>query len=97
MRRTPPVLLVLAVLLLGSGCFTTTHTIGDGPGGGIVHVHHNWYAAWGFIPLNRLDSREVVGGADSYRVSTGIGGFDVAFNVITGPIGFFRFTPVLEK
>lgn len=97
MRRAAPVLVVLAVLLLASGCFTTTHTIGDGPRGGEVRVHHSWYAAWGFIPLNRLDSKEVVGAADNYRVSTGIGGFDVAMNIFTGPIGFFRFTTVVEK
>ncbi len=89
----------LALLLTVSltACFTTRHTVGDGPRGGEVTVHRTWYAFWGFVPLNSLDSREVVGPADHYRVSAEFGGFDVFINIFTSPLGFYRHTTVVEK
>ena len=89
--------LVLVVAVLASGCFTTVNTVGDGPHGGEVTVHRSWYAAWGFLPMGRLDSRTVVGGADHYRVTSSFRTADVFFNIFTGFFGFFRRTTIVEK
>ncbi len=95
--RRPSTVLALLMLLLLCGCFATVHTVGDGPHGGEVRVHRTWYAAWGLLPISRLDSRNVVGAADHYRVSTAIRGGDLFLNFFTAPLGFFRQTTLVEK
>ncbi len=90
------VLILLAVSMV-SGCLSTVHTVGDGPRGGEVRVHHSWYGAWGFLSLGTFDSRDVVGAADDYRITTRFGGIDVLINLFTGPLGFFRRTTRVEK
>ncbi len=95
--RRPGTGLALLMLLLLSGCFATVHTVGDGPHGGEVRVHRTWYAAWGLLPISRLDSRSVVGAADHYRVTTSFGGRDLLLNFFTAPLGFFRQTTLVEK
>jgi len=87
----------LSLATLGSGCFTTRHTFGDGPRGVEVRTHHRWYAFWGFVPLDGLDSREVIGPSQHYRVRRSFRALDVAITVFTGPLGFFRNTTLIEK
>ncbi|MFN0060187.1 MAG: hypothetical protein ACKVX7_17150 [Planctomycetota bacterium] len=84
-------------LALTTGCFSTRNTVGDGPRGGEVTVHRTWFAFWGFVPLNSLDSRDVVGPASHYRVTTRFGVFDVIVNCLTAPLGFYRQTTFVEK
>ena len=93
----PRVVLMLGMLFCLSGCFATIHTVGDGPHGGEVREHHTWYAAWGFLALGTFDSRDVVGAADDYRISTRFGALDVFLNMFTGPLGFYRQTTLVEK
>ena len=81
-------LLLLTVPLVLCSCFSTVHTVGDGPHGGEVRVLRTWYAGWGFLALDSFDSREVVGGADSYRVSTRFSVMDGFINLFTGVLGF---------
>ncbi|MEM7262657.1 MAG: hypothetical protein AAF488_11750, partial [Planctomycetota bacterium] len=80
-----------------TGCFTSRNTFGDGPRGGEITVHRNWYAFWGFVPMGSFDTREVVGPADHYRVTTSIEGFDVFINLFTAPLSFYRQTTIVEK
>ena len=89
----------LSVLLavLWSGCFSTVNTVGDGPQGGEVRVHRIWYAGWGFVTISRLDTRNVVGASDHYRVTHGMRAMDVFINIFCGPFGFFRTTTRVEK
>lgn len=96
-RRWGVVATLCGAVLLTGGCFSTRHTVGDGPRGGEVRVHHTWYALWGFVPINRVDSRLLVGPADHYRATTSFRGVDVLINLFTGWFGFFRDSLLLEK
>ncbi|MEE8141903.1 MAG: hypothetical protein V3T77_02270 [Planctomycetota bacterium] len=84
-------------LVMVSGCLTAVNTVGDGPHGGEVRVHRTWYAAWGFLPVNRLDSRDLVGGADDYRITASFRTLDIITNLFTLPFSFLRRTTVVEK
>lgn len=101
-RRGPPgrpwLLGFLLLCLAGTpGCFGHVHTMGDGPQGGDVFNHRVWYAAWGFVPLNRVDSSRWVGPARDYRVVTSFRASDVILNLFCGPFGFFRLSTRVEK
>ncbi len=90
-------MLMLALLALTlSGCFSHTHTVGDGPRGGEVRVHRRWYALWGWAPTSSFDTSEVVGSAEDYRVITKFGVGDHFLNLFTAPFSFFRRTIIVE-
>lgn len=90
-------LVLLTVLLAGTGCMAQRHTFGNGPQGVEVRKNRQWYAAWGFVPLSDFDTRSVVGASSDYRVLHGFGAGDVFLNIFTGPLGFFRMTSQVEK
>ena len=90
-------LMGFTLLLAGSGCFAHHNTYGQGSQGGLVQRERVWYAFWGFLPLDDFDSRNVVGGAKDYDVHAGFAPSDVAINIFTGPVGFFRTTVRVEK
>ncbi|MGE3166121.1 MAG: hypothetical protein AB7O52_14535 [Planctomycetota bacterium] len=91
------VLVLTAALATLPGCFGHVHTIGDGPQGGDVFTQKIWYAAWGFVPLQRVDSERLVGAARDYRIVTSFRASDVFLNLFCGPLGFFRLSSRVEK
>ena len=84
-------------LLLQSGCVYQRMTIGDGPRGGEVTPLRTWYAFWGFLPVNPKDSREFVGPADDYQITTWYSASDVLLNVFTIPFSFMRRSTLIEQ
>lgn len=96
-QRRALLLGALCVLPLASGCFAHVHTLGDGPQGGEVRTERMWYAAYGFVPLDRIDSKRLMGGSGDYRITTAFRAGDVFLNIFTGPFGFFRLTSRFEK
>lgn len=53
-----------------SSCYTLTHTVGDGAKGGQVTAKKQWYALWGLVPINNVDSKAMAGGAENYTITT---------------------------
>ena len=89
--------LLLVLLLVSSGCITHTHTVGAGPREIEVRTHVTWYAFFGFLPINDLDTRGVVGGAEDYRLSTSFRPLDVIVNIFTSSLTLIRRTTTVEK
>jgi hypothetical protein len=66
-------LLLIAVFSLSlalSSCYTLTHTVGDGARGGQVTAQKQWYALWGLVPINNVDSKAMAGGAENYTIKS---------------------------
>ena len=70
---------VIALLALGiilSSCNATMHTVGTGGKGNCKSVGQydakkkQWYLFWGLLPLNKVDSKALAGGAQNYTVRT---------------------------
>ena len=64
----------LAITLLAS-CNAITHTVGSGGKGNGKPGQYDakkkqWYLFWGALPLNKVDSKELAGGATNYTVRT---------------------------
>ncbi len=85
-----------AVLFLPS-CLYTRHTVGDGPRGGEVRIYRTYYAFWGLVTINGLDSRDLVGPADHYRIISGFRFTDCFLNFFISPLGLLRRTTRIEK
>jgi predicted small secreted protein len=70
------VIALFASSILLSSCNATMHTVGTGGKGDCKTVGQydakkkQWYLFWGLLPLNKVDSKELAGGAENYTVRT---------------------------
>jgi predicted small secreted protein len=65
---------ILAALL--TSCNATMHTVGNGGSGDCKSPSSydakkkQWYILYGLVPLNRVDSKDLAGGAQNYTIRT---------------------------
>lgn len=92
MRTIRFVILSLAVLfVLGlTGCMTNRHIIGNGASGGVEETETQWYALWGLVPLNDVETQEMVGTATDYEIVTEISPLDAVINFFTTYVSIIR-------
>ncbi len=81
MRKTVILILLFSVLL--TGCMTHMHVVGEGAKQGIVETERQWYALWGLVPINRVDTKEMAKGAKDYTIKTEQSGLDIIINIAT--------------
>lgn len=99
----PPRLLRLTAalaLVLLSGCFTFTHTVGNGPANAkapVVNEETRWFALFGVVPLSDADSKSLAGGARDYRVTTKFTVLDCVITCFTSFVTLYRQTIIVEK
>ncbi len=59
-----------------SSCNATMYTVGTGGKGNCKSADQfdaekkQWYLFWGLLPLNKVDSKDLVGGTQNYTVRT---------------------------
>ncbi len=82
MKCIAKIALVLAISLPLTGCFTFEHQVGEGSTGRTEVESRQWFAFWGLLPMNEVDSQQLAGGATNYKVTT-------QFTVLDAVISFF--------
>ncbi len=87
--------LVLALPL--TGCYSMTHTVGNGGGTGPAVEQRTWYALWGLITINPQDSEDLAGGASDYTVETEMAPLDVVLNLFTAWASFVSRTQTVTR
>lgn len=70
--------------LLFTSCYTMNHTVGNGASGTEKVAKKQWYALFGLIPINTVDSKEMAGGASNYTITTKHSFIDIIIGCITG-------------
>ncbi len=60
----------LFLSLIMASCMTLEHTVGTGAKGNTVVEKKQWYALWGAIPINKVDSKEMAQGATNYTIKS---------------------------
>ena len=83
MKRIVGVVLIMAMLGL-TGCFTNQHMIGSGAQGATKTTQRQWYALWGLVPINQVDSHTMAAGAENYDVQTRFTFVDMVIGIFTG-------------
>lgn len=71
---------MLCLALTMTSCFTTTHTVGQGAQGYQITSAKQWYALWGLVPINNLDSKDLARGKENYTVKTQVKFVDYLIN-----------------
>ena len=83
-KRITSIALMLLLAFSISSCYTMTHTVGDGAQGGNQTEKRQWYALFGLIPINNVDSKEMAQGKTDYVVETKHSFLDVVIGLFTG-------------
>ena len=78
------VLFTLGLAFLISACATHTHVIGNGPSSGLSEEARQYYALYGLVQLNKVDTGAMVGDAKDYKIETGTQAIDVVISAIAG-------------
>ena len=90
----------LVAVLITPGCFTMTHTMGDKVEDrgelSTLGEEKQWFAGWGVVPMNPVDTHELSEGESYYEVTTTFTPFDVLISSITSFFGFYRQTIRVE-
>lgn len=82
-NKLSSLVLVAALALTMSSCYTYTVTVGDGPQSGIEVKQMNHYLIYGLAPLNVSDPKELAGDATDYEVKIEHTFIDGLINAIT--------------
>ena len=62
---------LIAVLAFSMvGCMTHEHIVGTGAATGYTESAKQWYLLWGLVPLNKVDTKAMSGGAENYKIVT---------------------------
>jgi hypothetical protein len=84
MLRRSCLALALAVSLCLTSCYTMTHQVGTGGSGGPTTEERQWWALWGLVPINSVDSHTLAGNRQNYTVTTQFTPLDVLISFFTG-------------
>ena len=83
MKRIIAASLILAFCCLLVGCYTFNHQVGTGAKGFDEVKERQWYVLFGLVPINKVDSRKMAGGAANYDVKTEFNVVDVIITAFT--------------
>jgi hypothetical protein len=83
LRKLASVAILALVVMMLVGCAAHTHIVGTGPAGSDVVVKRQWYAIWGLVPINQVDSGAMAAGATNYSIHTEASFLDVIINIFT--------------
>lgn len=89
------VALSLAVAL--SSCMTTIHTVGSGAKTGVTVAEKQWYVLFGLVPLNKVDSKQMAGGATDYTIKVQGKFIDYVISAFTGFVTINVITVEVQK
>ena len=90
-------ILSFAIVLFLSACATHTHIIGEGPSTGLTEEKRQYYALYGLVPLNKVDTNAMVGDATDYRLETGVQPVDIAIGAVGGSLSIQSRTVKVTK
>lgn len=97
MFKKAMVLTLAVALIFMTGCYSITHTVGEGHKTGYVESARQWYALWGLVPLNKVDSKEMVKGATDYTIKTEFTALDIIISFATSWVTIYPMTVEVKK
>lgn len=86
MRKIKSFILIVIFAVAMTSCYTLQHTVGEGARGNSSVEKKQWYALWGAVPLNDVDSKQMAGGAEDYTIKSQVKFVDYVITAFTGVI-----------
>ncbi len=97
MKKVTAVVALAAMVLMLVGCAAHTHVVGDGAQTGAKEELRQWYVLWGLVPINEVNTDEMVGDADDYVIKTEQSALDVVINIFTSWVTVYSRTVTVTK
>jgi hypothetical protein len=97
MKKKKSFLALFLLVFMLSSCMTLTHVVGNGGTSGVSTEQKQWYALWGLVPVNNVDSKAMAAGATSYTVKSQVKFVDYVISAFTSVISFNVQTVSVQK
>jgi hypothetical protein len=78
------ILFCVVALLTLTACSTHVHKIGTGAATGNSSEARQWYALWGLVPINTVNTVQMAGTYSDYEIKTEQSVIDILLNFVTG-------------
>lgn len=95
MKKTMLMLVIVAILAVS--CSKHVHRVGTGATGAGVEEARQWYALFGLIALNEVDTNQMAAGAQNYTVETQAAPLDIIINIFTQYVTVTSRTVTVKK
>ena len=96
-KRIIALITVLALIVVVAGCATHIHKVGAGAQGSQFLEERQWYALWGLVPINTVDTNTMADGATNYEIKTETAALDVIINIFTSYVSIVSRTVIVTK
>lgn len=90
-------IMATVVVLMMSSCYSISHTVGTGSSTGETINKRQWYILYGAIPLTKVDTKALAGGAANYTITTKHSFVDYIIGAVTGFVTIKPMTVQVKK
>jgi hypothetical protein len=77
---------IFLLVFLLSSCMSLTHVVGSGASSGVITEKKQWYALWGLVPINQVDSKAMADGASNYTIKSKVKFVDYVISAFTSAV-----------
>lgn len=95
--KSKQLIAVFGIALIMSSCFTSEHLVGTGASGSNATEKKQWFALFGLIPINKVDSKTMASGANNYTIKVERSFIDGLIGIFTGIITIYPQTITVTK
>lgn len=97
MKTKKSILAIFLLVMMLSSCMTLTHVVGNGGSSGVVTERKQWYALWGLVPVNTVETKAMAGGASDYTIKSQVKFVDYIISAFTSIATFNCQTVSVQK
>ncbi len=97
MKKIVALIMMVVFLTMIVGCAAHIHKIGKGAQGGNKIESRQWYALWGLVPINNVDTEAIADGKADYEIKTEQSALDIVMNIFTSAITVYSRTVTVTK
>lgn len=95
--KTKHLIAAFAIALTMSSCFTSEHVVGTGGSQGNSSEKKQWYVLFGLVPINKVDSKSMAGGATNYTIKVERSFIDGLIGIFTSFVSVYPQTVTVTK
>jgi hypothetical protein len=97
MKTIKSFLVIFLLVFLLSSCMSLTHVVGTGASSGVSTEKKQWYALWGLVPINEVNSKAMAEGASNYTIKSKVKFVDYVISAFTGAVSINVQTVTVQK
>jgi hypothetical protein len=88
---------IFLLVVFLSSCMSLTHVVGNGGTSGVATEKKQWYALWGLVPINEVDSKALAGGDSNYTINSKVKFIDYVISAFTSVVSVNVQTVSVQK